>query len=248
MKKNRILLYITEISILIGFGIYQIFYIKDLNLECDSFSEFLIQYLGLRSAYKYVNFSLVIWQMSPVIIYIIFHGTLFYSEWDINNIYIIIRYKRRSQLFLKSMVNMLISAVGMSFLFFMFLIMLYNSFGYSAVYTINILFNLTILYFSYSLIFSLISLKIGSAYGLFVSLLIFVIETVFSVFSVYHKNVVSLIFRIVFAQANFFNLIISGKCSCIYFFIPILRLILLFLTGKLITKNMDIGIKDNESE
>lgn len=245
--------YIIEILLLMCFGIYQIFYLKRLSLANISFPDFLIEYFDLTLEYKYIDFSLVIWQASPIIIFIFFHGTIFYGCWNIDNIYTIIRYKNRSKCFIKSILNILSKAVAMSFLFILLLMVLYyinggTVYNYNITYIISLLLNLIVLYFSYALIFSLISLNFGSSYGLFFTLLFFVITIVFSLFSIYRLSKISLMLRFVLLPMNFFHQIIYSKSSFIHFFIPVFHIIILSLISRFIIMKIDIGINDREAE
>lgn len=246
-------IYIIEILLLICFGIYQIFYLKRLSLENISFPDFLIEYFALTLEYKYIDFSLVIWQVSPIIIFIFFHGTVFYSYWNIDNIYTIIRYKNRSKCFIKSIFNVLGQSVVMSFLFILLLIVLYylngvTVYNYNITYMISLLLNLIVLYFSFALIFSWISLNFGSSYGLFFTILFFVIEIVFSLFSIHRLSRITLMLRFILLPMNFFHQIIYSKSSFLYFFVPVFHIIILSLITRFIIMKIDIGINDREAE
>lgn len=242
---------VFELIILSAFFVCCLFSM-DVNAEC--FEAFVRNFFDIRDTYEMTDKGKIIFQTTPVIVFFFFNGTYLYKKWNIDNIYTLVRYKKRISYYIKNTIYIISISVLMSLLFMVFLYAVYKHNNENDHIDIHYLASLwlymMVVYYFMAMIFSLISIKFGSLYGCFGSFLIWTALVILSLYISYKCNdpLIICILKSFVPGVSLFCCIVNEDHGYFMDLVSILQIFVICILSGIIVKKTDIGLSDKEAD
>lgn len=217
------------------------------------FSEHLVFFLDMNMDYKYTSIFKVTSHMLPILYFSVTYGIDLYTDWSMEKVYSIVRYHSRVRIYFKRICVLFIKSLlfSVAYLFTLLLIYYFLTSDYHS-YKIGYMIGMIAVYsaqlFSYSVLLSLVSMKFGTSYGFFVTVLYLLISIKTSLYMVEYHSSIADIFGTVSFSMGVIHSIKSEALSASIFLSNIIQVFISALTGYFIVTRRDIGFLDKEME